>query len=143
MQPPPVITRTAPKMFWWLGGGLVLLTALVVLFRFNPSRYNFYPRCTLYVTTGIYCPGCGSQRALYHLVHGELATALRCNALLVLSLPFAAFFCARYAMRWAANKPLPPFIVRPAWIILISVVVVLFTILRNIHCFPFTNLAPP
>ena len=80
-----------------------------------------------------------------HLVHGQLATALSLQcALLILSLlPFAAFICARYAMRWVAHKPLPPFIVRPAWLILLGVVIVLFTILRNIHCVPFTYLAPP
>lgn len=142
MQPPYIITRARPRLVWWLGGALVLLLAGIVLFQFNPSQYNFYPRCMLYVTTGIYCPGCGSQRALHHLVHGHLATALRCNALLILSLPFLAFFSTRYAARWSANKPLPPLVIRSRWIKLLVGVVVLFTVLRNIPCAPFIYLAP-
>lgn len=143
MQPPLIVTRPRPRFGWWLGGILVLLIVGAVLFQFNPSQYTFYPRCMLYVTTGIYCPGCGSQRALYHLVHGQLATALRCNALLILLLPFLAFFSARYSLRWAAHKPLPPLVVRSWWIKLLVVVVILFTVLRNIPCSPFIYLAPP
>jgi len=144
MQPPQIITRPRPRLTWWLGSGLVfLLMAGFVIFQFNPSDYHFYPRCMLYVTTGIYCPGCGSQRALYYLAHGHLATALRCNALLILSLPFLAFTFARYSLRWVANKPLPPFIIRTGWIKLLVGVLILFTILRNISCSPFIYLAPP
>ncbi len=117
--------------------------ALVVLFKFNPSQYGFYPRCMLYATTGIYCPGCGSQRALYQLVHGHLATALRCNLLLILSLPYLVFTFARYSLRWMAHKPLPQFVIRARWLKLLVGVLIIFTILRNIPCAPFNYLAPP
>ncbi|HZQ46975.1 MAG TPA: DUF2752 domain-containing protein [Verrucomicrobiae bacterium] len=145
MQLPPVIQRPRPHLAWWLGGvlALLLITAGVVLFRFNPSQYNFYPRCTLYVVTGLYCPGCGSQRALYHLLHGHLATALRCNALLILALPVLASIFVRYAGRWAANKQMPPFVIQTWWVKLLIGALFLFAILRNIHCSPFIYLTPP
>jgi hypothetical protein len=123
---------------------VLLIAALAtVLFLFNPSQYGFYPRCALYTTTGIYCPGCGSLRAMHQLAHGHLATAMRCNPLLILSLPFAAFYFWRFFGRWMAGDPLPPLVISQGWIKLLTVVVILFTILRNIPYAPFIYLAPP
>ncbi len=138
MQPPQISLRPQPRLAWLLGSVLVLSMALAVLFLFNPSHYSFYPRCMLYVTTGIYCPGCGSQRALYQLVHGHLAAALRCNLLLILSLPYLAFTFARYSLCWLAHKPLPPFVIRARWLKLLTAVLIVFAIhkrypLRPVH----------
>lgn len=121
---------------------LPLAGVAVVLFLFNPTQHNFYPRCMLYVTTGIYCPGCGSQRALYQLMHGHLLAALRDNLLLVLALPIAAFYAWPFATRWLAGKPLPQFYIKPIWIKAALAVTIVFTILRNIPGAPFNWLAP-
>jgi len=143
MEPPPVIAPARSRSIWWLGVALLLGAVAAVLFRFNPAQYGFYPRCALYTTTGLYCPGCGSLRALHQLVHGHLATALRFNPLLIISLPFAAFYFWRCVSLWLAGKPLPAFVMRPGWIKLLAVVVIVFTILRNIPYAPFIYLAPP
>ncbi len=144
MQPPPIIPRVRSRLIWWLGGGLLcLLPAAIVLFRFNPSQYGFYPRCMFYITTGFYCPGCGSQRALYYLLHGQLGTALRCNLLVVCSLPLLIFVFARYAPYWWAGKPMPRWNIQSWHIKLLVGGLILFTVLRNIPCAPFTLLAPP
>lgn len=144
MQAPPIIPRARPRLGWWIGGGLLCaLLAGAVLFEFNPSRYGFYPRCALFVTTGFYCPGCGSTRALYYLLHGQLALALRCNLLLVCGLPILAFVSVPYAYcRWA-RKPLPRVNIQSWHIKTLIGALILFTILRNIPCAPFTFLAPP
>jgi hypothetical protein len=97
----------------------------------------------LHTSTGLFCPGCGALRSLHQLLHGHLAAALRFNPLLVLSLPFAAFFFLRCARQWAAGRALPPLALRPGWLKLLVGVVIAFTILRNIHYPPFTYLAPP
>jgi hypothetical protein len=141
---PPIITRARTRLGWWIAGGaLCLLAAAALLFRFNPSQYGFYPRCALYVTTGLYCPGCGSTRAVYYLLHGEVATALRCNLLLVCGLPVLGFVFARYAYCLWARKPLPRVSFRSWHIKLLIGALVLFTILRNIPVAPFTCLSPP
>jgi hypothetical protein len=80
---------------------------------------------------------------MHQLTHGHLATALRCNLLLTLSVPFMAIFALRYAWCWTVGKPLPSPAIRPRWIKALAVVLVLFTILRNIPFTPFTYLAPP
>ena len=144
MDAPPIIATARPRATWWLVVAL-LATAVagVVFYLFNPSQYNFYPRCAMYTLTGLYCPGCGSQRALYYLVHGHLAAALRCNLLLMLSLPFAAVYAARWAVRWVTGEALPRFAPSNRAILLFGAVLVVFTILRNIHLAPFIYLAPP
>ena len=97
----------------------------------------------MYETTGLLCPGCGAQRALYHLIHGHLGAALRCNVLLMLSLPFMAVYTVRWLKCWFAGDPLPSFAPgnRTFWVLV--AVMLVFTILRNIHCAPFIYLAPP
>jgi len=146
MEAPPVIssTNTRPRSAWWMAAALAAAAAGgVLLYLFNPSRYGFYPRCPLYVTTGLLCPGCGSQRALYYLVHGQLGTALRCNALLMLSLPFAAIYAMRCVKSSLTGAPLPQIAPRPRTVWLVTGVLTVFAILRNIPCAPFIYLAPP
>jgi hypothetical protein len=145
MEAPPVITPAPSRFPWVLASGFTLaaLAAGVVFFLFDPSQYHFYPRCALYTMTGLQCPGCGSQRALYQLLHGRLAAALRCNALLVLGLPLLAFGLVRFALRWMAEGAAPSVNIAPRWIKIAAVVLIAFTILRNIPCAPFTYLAPP
>jgi hypothetical protein len=145
MEAPPVIAVSRPRFPWAWAGALALLAIAggAVFFLFNPSQYGFYPRCWLHVTTGLECPGCGTQRALYHLLHGHLAAALRCNALFVLGLPAFTFASARFLARWMATDAMPSVNISLRWIKLGAGAIILFTILRNIPCAPFTFLAPP
>lgn len=66
---------------------VVLVTALVVYFLFDPATTTF-PRCPFLMLTGWQCPGCGSQRAIHSLLHLDIVAAWRYNALLVLSIPY-------------------------------------------------------
>ena len=45
------------------------------------------PKCIFHELTGWQCPGCGSQRMLHALLHGELREAWHHNALLLMLLP--------------------------------------------------------
>ena len=143
MEAPPVINAARPRSFWWLPVLLAVSAVGVVLFLFNPAQTSFYPRCTLYTTTGLYCPGCGSLRALHQMAHGHVLTALHYNPLLVLSLPFVAYYSLLGASRWAAGRPLPSLPLSAGWMIFFGVVLIVFAVLRNIHYAPFTWLAPP
>ncbi|MCQ2249606.1 MAG: DUF2752 domain-containing protein [Bacteroidales bacterium] len=53
-----------------------------VYFKYNPLESNMFPKCGFYVITGWKCPGCGSQRALHFLLHGQFAESFRQNPLL-------------------------------------------------------------
>ncbi|MDR1719139.1 MAG: DUF2752 domain-containing protein [Dysgonamonadaceae bacterium] len=69
-----------------LVGALAVLA--VIYIRFDPAASCFFPKCPFKLLTGFDCPGCGSQRAIHHLLHLRIAEAFRANALLVAALPY-------------------------------------------------------
>ncbi|WP_040549948.1 DUF2752 domain-containing protein, partial [Pedosphaera parvula] len=107
------------------------------------SQYGFYPKCYFYQLTGLYCPGCGAQRSLYHLVHGHFLTGLQCNPLFILALPVFAYMGIRLVAPKIKGHSLPPITFSGYGMILLGIVLILFTVLRNIPHPPFTFLAPP
>ncbi len=71
------------KILW--AAGAIALTAL---FLFDPERTGVFPKCPFLSLSGWKCPGCGSQRAVHALLHGQIPQAIGFNALLVLSIPY-------------------------------------------------------
>jgi hypothetical protein len=116
--------------------------AVLMLFVFDPTRTPIYPVCYFNQLTGWHCPGCGSLRALHHLTHGELATAFRCNPLLVTALPLLAWLGWR-TLTPKRNQPkrLPSTIRSAAPWVAVGVIV-LFGILRNLPYPAFTWMSP-
>jgi hypothetical protein len=140
-------TAAAPgrlRPYWALGAAtLVAAPAAAVLYRYNPLAVDFYPRCLLYVFTGIYCPGCGVLRATHALLHGRILTALDYNALYVVALPFLAYAIVAQLSRAVAGRPvLPTHRLTGNQARAIFWVFMLFTLLRNLPIYPFNVLAP-
>ena len=142
MELPPVIAPRSPKYMWWFGGGVILVSLAIILFQFNPSLNGFYPRCQFYATTGLYCPGCGAQRALHSLLHLHLVAALRDNGLLITSLPILAYLGLRLIGRELGGRMLPALPLPRHWLRLLIIAAILFTVLRNIPYAPFNYLVP-
>lgn len=71
-------------------GLLVILVLFLgfIYYRFNPLDSVFFPKCPFRQATGLECAGCGSQRAIHHLLHLNILGAFNENPLLVLSLPY-------------------------------------------------------
>lgn len=65
----------------------VFIGILVFYYLFNPAEFRFVPKCLFHELTGWYCPGCGSQRMLHALLHGNIADAWHYNALFVALIP--------------------------------------------------------
>ena len=69
----------------------VLLALAAVYFMFDPNTEGMFPKCGFFILTGWKCPGCGSQRALHALLHGDVITAFRLNMWIPVAIIYIAF----------------------------------------------------
>ncbi len=115
---------------------IVLVIAALLLFGFiyyalDPSASSLFPQCTFLQLTGYKCPGCGSQRAFHALLHGDVAGAIRYNAMLIIAVPWIAL-CLYAESRRTRNPRLYARLNAPLLICLFFVAVLLWWLLRNI-----------
>ncbi len=116
--------------------------ALYLIAVTPPTRDSLYPKCLMYQTTGLHCPGCGTGRALHFALNGELLRAAQFNLLAAFVLPLLLFLSLPRLLRWAVGKPQLPARLHSWWIWLLFAVIMLFGICRNIPFSPFKLLAP-
>ena len=120
------------------------VAALLLLYYFFDARKeSFFPVCPLWKLTGFYCPGCGSQRAVSALLHGDILSAFSYNLLIPFSIPVIVYGgIAEFQHIFNKEIIKNNFFYKPWFACSVFVIVVLFFILRNIHVYPFSLLAP-
>lgn len=135
--------------------------AAALLYAIDPARSALVPPCLFNRLTGLYCPGCGSMRALHAALHGDLALAVDFNALAVFLLPFLLYSLGRMVLPGlrpgrmerrsgdAASAWSSPVMFNMASVFertyssrLVLVVVLSFWAVRNLPWRPFATLAP-
>ncbi|MBO9682739.1 MAG: DUF2752 domain-containing protein [Flavisolibacter sp.] len=119
---------------------ITTIVALLLIYFFFDARKGGFPECPFHLLTGWFCPGCGSQRALSSLLHGNVVEAMHNNILMVLFLPlllYSAFVHLRYDGARRMKLWYNPFFVK-----IVLAAVVCFWIFRNIPHRPFSILAP-
>jgi len=122
---------------------LVLFIALALFyFLVNPSGVDYLPKCPLYTTTGIYCPGCGSQRATHDLLHLNIIGVIHHNALYLLALILLGYHGILLLANRFFNKNRKSILNHPKTPLIVLIIIVLFWILRNLPYAPFNWLAP-
>ncbi len=122
--------------------GLVALGAAAMLYVLDPREPGNYPVCPFLGLTGYHCPGCGSLRAMYQLLHGSPLNALGYNPLTILSLPFLAYAFIVGGLR-AFRAPAPaPLFIHPKLIWALFFGIAAFWVLRNVPIQPLSILAP-
>ena len=123
-----------------LVSGLLCAVAVagVILWQYEPTAESFYLKCAFHTWTGGHCPGCGTTRALHHLVHGRFIDAVRCNPLLIVGGPIIAILIYRQRRRERITGVVSP---RLAWAIYI--VITANFIGRNVPSPTRSWLAPP
>ena len=137
----PSVFEQFPRLSTAAIGGLSVF-ALVFLYLFNPNNSFFYPPCPFFALTGLYCPGCGSSRALHQLLHGHWAAAFSLNPVMVSLLPVLLYVFLSKILEAVRGRGLPRFFVPAPFIWILLGVIVLFWIMRNIPFYPFFLLAP-
>lgn len=99
--------------------------------------------CPFYRLSGYYCPGCGSGRACYSILHGRIYQAFRYNPLLCVLLPWFALYIAVCAAQWVMYGRETVSRRIPVWLTYVLLAaVILYGVFRNIRMAPFVLLAP-
>ena len=111
-----------------------VLLVVVGLYVFNPSETEWAPKCIMLKLTGWRCPGCGIQRFVHQMMHGNFAEAVRYNYFAVLVLPYMAVLFFRELLpqgnlkgclgRWFINR---------YWMYAYLVLYFVWWIIRNIY----------
>lgn len=111
---------------------------LAVLAFVDPRTAWFAPRCPFRLVTGLFCPGCGTGRALHAIVHGDLAAAVRLNVLAVAAIPVFLALALRAALVPERSLPHPPLWVQ----LVVYALLASFLVARNLPFAPFATWAP-
>lgn len=120
--------------------GSTAVVLLTLLYFFFDARNVPFPRCPFLTLTGLYCPGCGSQRAFSSLLHGAFIQAAQFNLLLFLFLPLLGYVAVKAVLQPGRQISI---LYKPVFVNAVLVLVILFALLRNLPLYPFTLLAPP
>jgi hypothetical protein len=133
-----VAAQTCPEPGLGLRG--LALPAGVAAFAGGGSAYLYlvdpnqptsrYPACVFHAVTGLWCPGCGSARALHALLHLDVATALARNPFVVAAVLYLGWVFVTWSRRRVTGVPrwmAPPWLLHG-----VLAAVVLFWVLRNV-----------
>ena len=116
-----------------LGAGIffALIAGASVLYFLYPVARKYFPSCPFYELLHLYCPGCGSTRAAFYFLHGDIAGVFRSNPIFLPTILLVVLLILN------PKRMRRPVIVRTYVILLF-----LFWFLRNLPWYPFTLLAP-
>lgn len=122
---------------------VIATVLLFVYFTVDPASSIFFPKCIFHQLTGLECPGCGSQRAIHQLLHGNIIEAARYNLLLVIAIPYILLWCILSIIECGSkdsnqktislSRTLKKRLYTGAAVWIVLAVIILFWILRNIE----------
>lgn len=72
----------------------------------DPYHSEVFAPCPFRAMTGLRCPGCGGTRAMYSLLHGDLAGTVRMNPLILVLYPVVIGYGASLLADYRANPRL-------------------------------------
>jgi hypothetical protein len=121
----------------WMG----LASIGIFLFFFNPASASnqWFPKCPFRMVTGWQCPGCGSTRACYQLLHLHPVAAFKLNPLMVMTLPFIVYGFLGFTKSAITGKPHRRIFIPPIYLWAWLVVLIFFWVFRNTPWYPFVS----
>lgn len=121
-----------------------IIILVLCYYNYQESGSEWSIQCGLYKYTGLYCPGCGGQRALHSLLHFDILSALKYNILIFPAVPILLYLYYLLIRIYlvkdrGANHQL---YLSNKFAIIFVLVLVTFFIIRNIPFVPFSYLLP-
>ena len=126
------ITRGLPTLREPLLLATGLVGTCVGLAIWNPGDHG-QAICPTKAITGLDCPLCGGLRAAASLGRGNLVAAADHNLLMVAVLPFVTVWWVTWVVAAVNGRPAPRLRISPRAWWAIGVVVVAFTVVRNLR----------
>lgn len=123
-------------------GFLLGLGLIWIYFSFSPIENQWFPKCPFHTLTSLYCPGCGSQRAIHASLNGHFLEAIKHNALIIVLIVVLLYDWTIKLINHYSNRTYYNLLYSSKTTLSILIIVILFWILRNIDCYPFSILAP-
>lgn len=122
-----------------LAAATVVAASVTYVAARNPFTSTTLPPCAFHAATGLWCPGCGGTRALYSLLHGDVATALQMNAFSTLFFvpPMVLGLVWWLARAFGVRVPTPRISTRYVWAYV--AVLGVFSVVRNLPGFDFLH----
>ena len=120
-----------------------IFAAIVFVAMKDPRTHGMGVLCPSRGVFGIYCPGCGSTRSLYDILHGEYSLAFQNNPLMVLvGLP--VLVAIMFSLASVVIRRKRPILGFPSVIgYSIAIFLVLYCVARNLPGEAFSALRPP
>lgn len=123
-------------------GSASMLAGAVAVAYFDPTTAGFFPVCPLYSMTGFACPGCGLTRGFHALFHGDMLGALDYNALLPGFALLMGFLFVSMTLTAIRGRGLSINLLKPNYLWVFLILLLVFGVLRNIPVYPFSVLFP-
>jgi len=128
---------------------LIIFTALLfgvalLYWLYDPAKTIIFPGCPFHHYTGWFCVGCGSQRAIHCLLHGQLLQAANYNLMLVLYLPLILVYYANLFFLFVLKRKWLPMqlLNKVPFIYFTLLLFIIFAVLRNTNTVTGIYLAP-
>lgn len=126
--------RKKQKRYVYAATTLAVVAAIAIYSYFVDTRgAALAPKCPIFFATGYKCPGCGTQRALHELFHGNFIEFAGYNPILVIAIPYILILVYLQYLGGADRFPKANNIVagRPAALAWLFVIIA-YWIIRNI-----------
>jgi Protein of unknown function (DUF2752) len=121
------------KLLQWL----LLIAAvfyITIIVSFDPAQHWWIPKCPLLWATGIRCPGCGSQRTIHAIMHGQWATAWQTHPLLFFAIPYILLgFYAENTLHTPLGRWLRVHLFGKVAILICMAVILVYAVVRNVQ----------
>ena len=121
-----------------LGVAAAAAIGVVYVSDVDPGVAGHYPTCPFLAVTGLYCPGCGTLRAVHAMGHGDLTTAWARNPLAVVGLAYLLVTWVLWFERTATGRR--PSWLAPPWVLYgVLAAILMFWVLRNVPGWTFLS----